>query len=862
MILRCFFQCLAILSLFITPLLYAKSGELTNVFTHENQRIDAEFDYFEDGSSALNLQQVLELSDSDWTHVESNGAHFGFSESSYWFRIQFANHLDEIATSLVELAKPTLDVVEFYSVQEDQVVNQLITGSKAAFDSRDVDHPNFVFRVLQERDQTSTVYVRVKTQGSSVFAINLWQEKRFFEVTSKAMKFHFLYFGGLLVVILLNLSIYMMLRERIYLYYSLALVGYLMFFSGLRGFSFQHLFFDWPELNQRVFLASMPCLAIFSVLFTRDFLKTRTYAPRLDLALKVLLGLEYLKLCAVLVLDYNQAIRLSAALTLPLFLLLFISGPVIWKKGNNAGVFFSAAWFMLTVGMLLTFFRAVGVLPNSVITQFGMQIGSALESLILMIALAYRIYHEREAKILAQQLSIEQTRQKRESQERLVDLMLHDPVTKLPNRMLFEMTINEHIVQYPDSESIVLLVRIGRFTEVSRTLGLANGENLLQQLGERLNKDASLFEGVVKVEESASSVNYICNFSTDTFGVLLNRHFVEADKDKYLAFIEALRKPYEFMGFNVDLHPKCGAAIYPQDGDDASVLLRNASVSLDLSHSAASNINLYSKQHDVYNEQRLTLMSELRVALEVDKPELYYQPKLSARGDGVVGLEALIRWEHTALGFIPPDQFIPLAEETGLISDLTRWVFKRALKDFVRFKAEGFSGSLSVNISAKNLTEMDLPVYLSNLISSYQLDASQIILELTETAIMEDPEQGIIALKALTEVGVKLSIDDFGAGYSSLSYLKRLPATEIKLDRSLITGIAHSDSARIIVQTSIEMAHNLGYNLVAEGVETQEELDILCAMNCDNIQGYLLSRPLNVNDMCTWLLASAEETLT
>ncbi len=857
--------CLLFLILSGFQSVYSSEVDHQNIFTSSIDALNANFDYLEDVDSSLTISDVLALNNSQWRHEEGGGAKFGFSRSSYWFKLTFTNQLDEVTKTLLEIGKPTLNDVAFYQVVDGHVVRSLHTGDQRPFYTRDVDHPNYLFRVTQRIGETSTVYFRVKTQGSSVFPIKLWQEKAFFEFSAQEQKVHFLYFGSLLAVVLLNLSIFAMLREKIYFYYSLATVGYLLFFSGLKGFSFQHLFFGLPSLNTQVFLCSMPILAIFSLLFTREFLKTHQLAPRLDQAIKVMLALECVKLIGAFVLNYDNSIRLSLVLTVPFFLLLFFSGPIIWRKGSVSGGFFTCAWSVLTVGMMLTFLRVLGVVPDNFLSQYGMLLGSALESLILMVALSYRIYHERESKIAAQQASIEQTRQKRESQEQFLNAMLHDPVTQLPNRTLFEMALNEQIASFPENELVVLLVRIERFTEVSRTLGLSDGESLLQELGRELNESVSKLPAVVEIEKTTEVHNYICNFSTDTFGVLFNRSDVKADISIYTTFIDNLSKPFKFMSFSVDLHPRCGASFYPRHGDQASTLLRNASVSLDANKGLGSKVSFYSKKHDDYSESRLTLMSDLRFALENDEPELHYQPKLRAHDHEVVGMEALIRWTHPTLGFVSPDKFIPLAEKTGVICLLTRWVFERAMKDYIVFRDDGYDGSLSINISARNLMESDLPNIFSSLIDKYEVDAGKIIVELTETAIMEDPEAGIVALKALTDIGVRLSIDDFGSGYSSLSYLKRLPATEIKLDRALITDIASSDSARVIVQTSIDMAHNLGYNLVAEGVETQEEHDILCSMQCDNIQGYFLSRPLTPSDMNTWLVKArkvSEKTLT
>lgn len=850
--------CLLILSaaqaLASLPAEASNSSVPLNTYLHESQVIDVGFQYLEDPDSELNLWQAMSVDDSAWTYVEGGGGSFGFSHSAYWLRLDVKNGMSDPSKTLVVINYPLLDSLDFYLVDGSDVIKRSKVGDLRPFANRELYHPSFVFRLPQEAGEVGRIYIRVESQGTMVFPLELWQEKPFYEHTSKTSSFYLFYFGGMFIVVLLNFAIFFMLRERIYLYYALANTGYMLFFGCMRGFANQLLFPAWPEASNQLLLSALPAMSLFSLLFARDFLKSCQHTPKLDLCLRVMIGLELVSFLCSFLLPYDWSIRISAIVSMPFFLILLFAGPIVWASGSKSGALFTFAWSMLTVGSILTLMRFLGVLPENFITHFGMQIGSGAEAIILMIALAYRIYNEREAKISAQLASIEQAKQKRDSQEALVQAMLHDPVTKLPNRNLFEMAFNERITSQPEGDYMVFLIRIERYMDISRTLGLATGEAVLQALADYYSKEISHLNGIVALENTPTEAHYLCNFSGDTFGVMLDLSEIMPNSTEHLKFIDMLKRPFEFGGLSLDLNPKFGAARYPKHGSDAEELIRNAIVSIETKKPNRLGICFYSKEQDIYHEGRLTLMSNLREDLNNDVLELFYQPKLATNTGTVVGMEALIRWHHERLGFIPPDEFIPLAEETGVISRLTRWVIRRALSDFVVFRSDGYEGDISVNISARNLSESDLPDFLSECLTEFCIPADKVTLELTETAVMEDPESGIIALKALTDIGINLSIDDFGAGYSSLSYLKRLPATEIKLDRSLITDILHSESDRVIVQTSIEMAHNLGYDLVAEGVETQEVLELLKSMRCDKMQGYYLSRPLNRKAMQTWLL--------
>jgi EAL domain-containing protein (putative c-di-GMP-specific phosphodiesterase class I)/GGDEF domain-containing protein len=832
-----------------------------NIYLQESQVLDVSFQYLEDTSSELSLWEVINLEDSAWTRVAKGGGNFGFSHSAFWLRLDVKNGMREPAKTLITINYPLLDYLDFYQVRGTDVVKASHVGDQRPFSNREIFHPSFVFRLPQQQGEQDRIYIRVQSKGTMVFPIELWQEKPFYEHSSKETSFYLFYFGGMFIVVLLNFAIFAMLRERIYLYYALANTGYILFFSCLRGYANQMLFPEWPVAGNQLLLSALPMLALFSLFFAREFMQTATFTPKLDGFLCLMIVLESINLLGSFVLDYDYSIRLSAVVSVPFFLLLLISGPIVWASGNRAGAMFTFAWSMLTLGSILTLMRFMGMLPENFFTHYGMQIGSGAEAIILMIALAYRIYNEREAKITAQLASIEQAKQKRDSQEALVQAMLHDPVTKLPNRNLFEMAFNERIATEPDGDFMVLLIRIERYMEISRTLGLSTGESLLQSLTDFYSEELARLPGIVALERTPTKTHYLCNFSGDTFGVLLNRIETIARPKPHIQFLERLRQPFEFGGLSLDLNPMFGAARYPIHGDSAEGLIRNAIVSIEMNIPNELGINFYSKEQDIYHESRLTLMSDLRHDLNENNLELFYQPKMAVATGAIVGMEALIRWNHSQMGFIPPDEFIPFAEETGVISELTRWVIRKALSDFVIFRQDGYQGDLSINISARNLSEKDLPDYLLHQLDEFGIPANKVILELTETAVMDDPDSGIVALNALTATGIQLSIDDFGAGYSSLSYLKRLPATEIKLDRSLITDILVSESDRVIVQTSIDMAHNLGYVLVAEGVETKEVQDLLTAMRCDKIQGFYLSRPLNRQAMLQWL-AQADLVVT
>jgi EAL domain-containing protein (putative c-di-GMP-specific phosphodiesterase class I) len=305
---------------------------------------------------------------------------------------------------------------------------------------------------------------------------------------------------------------------------------------------------------------------------------------------------------------------------------------------------------------------------------------------------------------------------------------------------------------------------------------------------------------------------------------------------------------------SIELAPRIGCAIYPEDGENASQLIRNALVAMESSHSSEDQIVYYDHALDIYDQNRLTLMADLRQAIKLDQPELFYQPKLDLKDDSIIGLEALVRWQHPQRGFVSPVEFVPLAEQTGVIKELTLWVIERAAKNLNQLRKIGYTGHLSINISARDLLSSKLKSEIQRIFTKFEIDPTKVYLELTETAAMDKPEAGLAALRALALLGLKISIDDFGAGNSSLSYLQQLPATEIKLDRSFITDINQNKSSQLIVKASIDMAHSLGYRVVAEGVEDAETHQLMKALGCDELQGFWLCKPKSLVDITDWLL--------
>jgi diguanylate cyclase (GGDEF)-like protein len=422
---------------------------------------------------------------------------------------------------------------------------------------------------------------------------------------------------------------------------------------------------------------------------------------------------------------------------------------------------------------------------------------------------------------------------------------LHDSLTGLPNRtLLFDRLTHtlEEARRHGNPVGLFIL-DLDRFKEVNDTLGHHSGDLLLQTVGKRVN-------GLLRRSDT------IARLGGDEFAILLPHIPLSRARRCAEKIIDCLETPIPTAGVDLDIDVSIGIAMYPDHGTDAETLLQHADVAMYKAKEHNLGYAIYEPREDRHSVRRLTLMAELRAAIEKHQLELHYQPKLCLKTRQVVGVEALVRWNHPEYGYVPPDEFIPLTEQSGLIFPLTDWVLGEALRQCELWRKAGLHLHVAVNLSTCSLQDAQCASKIASLFSQWRVAADQLVLEITESAMMTDVNRAMDVVSALDAIGVYLSIDDFGTGFSSLSHLKRLPVDELKIDRSFVQDMERDESDAILIRSIIDLAHNMGLRVVAEGVETAAAIEILDHLGCDIVQGYHISRPLPAYEFEHWLAHS------
>ncbi len=437
--------------------------------------------------------------------------------------------------------------------------------------------------------------------------------------------------------------------------------------------------------------------------------------------------------------------------------------------------------------------------------------------------------------------SMRQAVHQRESEIRRSGLT--DALTRLPNRAGFTIAVRDAVARAvaQNTGCAVVMLNLDRFRHVNNVLGTDAGDQLLQRVARLL------------LEKLSEAEHTVARLGGDEFAILLAHGGIDEALAVSRRVQQGLEATIDLNGSTVDLGAGIGIAACPTHATDDATLMRRAELAMHHAKQAQTGCTIFRPELDVKSDAALSLLGELRQAVEQNEFRLFLQPKVCLRSGSVVGAEALIRWAHPSRGMVPPGLFIPFAEQSGFIRQITSWLLVESMRTWRRCADQGLRLQMSINLSARDLIDPELPARVSALLQQHQVPASAMCLEITESAIMDDPNRAQQTLEQFHDMGLQMSIDDFGTGYSSLAYLKRLPVHELKIDRSFVMNMHHDAQDAKIVRSVVDLAHNLGLKVTAEGLEEGAAWGLLGELGCDIAQGYWIAKPMPADQLPQWV---------
>lgn len=518
-------------------------------------------------------------------------------------------------------------------------------------------------------------------------------------------------------------------------------------------------------------------------------------------------------------------------------------------KGQASKTAYMGAYIAIAsivIATLLVAYMASGVISvDSIVTAQKSNFGLWVLNVLPFIFMIWGQYSSSIIAYHAGAMVLEQTSELRSKaislEKQAAYSSTHDALTDLPNRSLFYDRVEQAILSANAQNKTlsIVLFEIENYKDIYDALGRNNSDLVLKQISSRLQGVLQHYDNVARLEGS-------------TFSLLIHD-----EQENALQVVnniqESMQSAFIVERLQVAINSGAGIVHFPEHGEDVDTLVQRAGIALYMARNSKAGHAVYDPSFDEHSPQRLTLMSELRHAIQRDELVLHYQAKVSLKTNQVHGVEALIRWNHPKHGFIPPEEFIQMAERTRTIQQVTTWVLRQAFIDCAKWNLAGKELKVSINLSTKDLHDPELPDFIEGIRAATKVNPSWIMFEITEGSIMTDPEQALEILQRLDSMGYQLAIDDYGTGYSSLAYLKKMPLNELKIDRSFVQDLLSDENDAVIVSATINLAHNLGLETVAEGVENKETLAKLKEFGCDIAQGYYINKPLTAEGIDQWL---------
>ena len=816
---------IAIFAFLIVFVGYATTANVTSLNTQplsvQSSQLSITSSYFIDATGKLTADSVLEQS-ADFIQGQANDIPYQLGNQVYWVKFELANRVDQNQVLVLHIDNTMLKTASVFSITDPRAIE--IAGAvnvQSAFPHMQVTLAPF---------QKQQLLIQLQAGGPPDIPLTWYQQDAYQAKESLTRLLFGAAIGVLTIMVLYNLVIFAAIKDKVYLIY----IGYLLsaFFVLATVNGFGYLLFSqdmqaWLSIHS---LFIHYYLVIFLVLFTMYFLqyndqKGRLYRIGMS-GVGVLVGLS------LVTQFFSHEMQAKIFFSLPpiiyayslLLVILRIRKQFVWAR------FYLLSWIPLLIGAAIQPLVLLNYLDYSFLLRNAFLLAVMVEVSLMAFALAERM--------------------RRLEQERLKDISYHR-ASGLPRKIVLENAIDSLIKQKANQFS-VLVIKPEHIERVALYVNDAMNIALFNRIYKKLTPLFAYNDAVVTLGQASEKMAYI---SGNSLAILVD---TKKNQQSLALMIESIRtlvnEAYSIDELDVPLSANVGVANYPEHGSVSYALVNRAQLALSSAEQSQEKWAYFAEHNSDKTGYRLELAADINGAIENGEFELYHQPQIDLKTMRVCGSECLIRWHHREEGFIPPDVFIPIAEDMGLINRLTHWVVEQAIEQHLTITEAGFKHHIvAINISAKDIAADGFYEFIEQAIRKAEISASKIALELTESASITDNEQAIATIEKLNELGITISIDDFGTGYSSMAYISQLPFQELKVDRQFVENVNHDAKRQTIAETTVKMGKGLGLEVVAEGINSQLDEDTLRAYGCDIGQGYFYAKPMSLNDYLDWL---------
>jgi len=826
---------LAILIMLVYQYVIAISDPTQLALRNGQNGFQIEESFLVDSTSELKLSQLL-ADNTRLLHQPLTDIPWSFTQQAYWIHLKIINNNPHAVDIVSHFSNPMLEQLAIYQLHENKIVEEKALGwYEPSLNRFDRSIPSYEVTVPEEG--FVELYIRIATEGIAKTPINLYVKDDF----SKLVRFTFLIWGsfvGILIAMsLYNLVLFLGLQDSVYLIYIGYITSVLMMLGVVIGFGH----YIWPEsiirfLRENI-VAVNTSLMIFTLSFALSFFNAFENKTRIVIFCGVyLVYLITFSFISMLIPEYIAApiFFLSMVFLYPAATILIIQQ---YKVNSRWARLYLISWIPLILGGTIQPMGLTGVIDDSFLIHHALMIGVLFEVVLMAMALAKRMQFKKELALYN---------------------ATHEPETNLANSYLLESKI-QNLLKKRENFA-VCIIEVADFSSLLPYISNTDNNDITIMLAQAIERKLYREDNFYVLENNKNKITKLAKINEGVFAVLIevtSKMIKEkARLRKQLDFLQKdMARGAQIGNLFVNLSTNVGISLLEhQYSHLASDIIKQAYQALEQGKREALGFGIYLPEEALNVTQRLALASDLQQALRNNELELYHQPQINISENIVDGSEILLRWKHKEYGFISPDVFIKLAEDTGIINELTLWVVNTACKDLEQIIALGHKNhNISVNISGKDISEINFLRNIKKITSKYDIPLSNLTFELTESVMVNDFHHLSQIMRELSLMGIHVAIDDYGTGYSSLLYISQLPFNEIKIDKSFVMDLESSKRNLTIVRTTIEMAKNLDLKVVAEGVESKAIEDVLRSQGCRITQGYYYQRPIKFSEYLEWL---------